>query len=708
MLVRKMLLGINDCLLPANRTISCGIFTTYVFIIPITLTQAMVPETPYDPPLRRLLTRLRDRKMVQWAIAYGAGAWLTLQVIDTVGPRWGLTESMSRTLDVALAVGFAATLVLAWYHGEQGRQRVSGMELLVLGALLLLGGIGLRLTTTKEGEQTASSATQPGPSPAVAGTAGDRLRTIAILPFDNYSPNEEDAYFAAGITEEITGQLARIGDLTVLSRVAVERAVQSGSSLEDIARVLGAGTILEGSVRMAGEQVRITAQLIEVGSQRHLWSENFARELTDIFQIQTDVALAIGDALLAKLSSHERQRIETPVTDNLRAYQLYLKQQRLKGNNPEDNRKAIELLEQVLKLDPEFAEARARLSWRHTWNFRNSGDPSEIDRAESLALDVTNQDPELSMGHYVLGAALEGLERSIEAGAAYARAYELNPNDGSVLSDGSFYFAIQGAPAEGLEMAFQAVRQDPNNPNERWHAFIPLFHLGDISRSAAWLQLARDEGMDFHRLTSANAELELAKGNLDAAASIAREMLGVYPENREARVMALQMLFLTGNTEEVRDELVALGREAPRAWALYHIAQRSLRVLSGFALAEQGDNAVANRAFDESLKAAEVAVANGSTLQGRALDAASIHAYRGDREAALRELERAYELGVRADFVLAIDPFFAPLRDEPRFQALLERMAESKREQQEIAGRTGALDGYDELISAGPAILEVP
>ena len=678
----------------------------------------MAPEAAGESILRRLLRQLRERKLVQWAIAYVAGAWLLLQVIDIIGPRWGMTDPMSRMLDVVLVVGFAATLVLAWYHGEQGRQRVNGVELLILASLLLLGGIGLRLVEVEQGgpevatmpvpSSTESSATNGGAPSNGADKAGERLRTIAVLPFDNYSPNEEDAYFAAGITEEITGQLARIGDLTVLSRVAVERAMETEDSLEAIARVLGAGTVLEGSVRMASQQVRITAQLIEVESQRHLWSENFDRELTDIFQIQTDVALAIGDALLAQLSSSERGRIETPVTDNIQAYQLYLRQQRLLSNDPEKNRQAIDLLQQALELDPGFAEARAMLSWRHVWSFRMTGDRSEAELAKVIALEALKQDPELPRGYYSLGAALEALERMKEAGDAYARAYSLDPNDISILDDGSFYFATQGAPAEGLEMAFRAVRLDPNNPNTRWHAHIPLFFLGDTERSTAWLQLARGEEMEFHRLAAAEAELELAKGNSDRAAAMAREMLERYPDSREATWLALELLFLTGNASEVSDQLVAMGQEAPGAWLMPHFAPRSRRTLAGFVLSERGEDAAANRAFDESLEAAEEAVTNGSTMQGRALDAASIHAYRGDHEAALRELERAYVLGFRADFALAVDPFFASLREESRFKALLERMADSQREQREIALRTGLLEGYDKLILAGPTKLEMP
>jgi hypothetical protein len=172
--------------------------------------------------------------------------------------------------------------------------------------------------------------------------------------------------------------------------------------------------------------------------------------------------------------------------------------------------------------------------------------------------------------------------------------------------------------------------------------------------------------------------------------------------------MANAYLFLTGNTAEASDTLLAMGQQAPDAWAMPSFAPRSLRTLTGYVLAERGEDAAARRAFDESLEAASVAAANGSTFQGRALDAASIHAYRGDHEAALRELERAYALGFRADFALSFDPFFVSLREDPRFQALLERMADSQTEQREIALRTGALEGYDALIAAGPAGRQLP
>jgi TolB-like protein len=651
---------------------------------------------------------MRKRKIVQWAIAYTAGAWLLLQVVDIIGPRWGLTDGLSRSLDVVLIVGFVATLVLAWYHGEQGRQRVSGIELLILGALLFLGGIGLRMVAVEEATPAVASSAEPSgevpePTHELTKASEEHLRTIAVLPFDNYSPEEDDAYFAAGITEEITGQLSRIGDLTVLSRTAVKRAVESGADLDDIARELGAGTVLEGSVRMAGPRVRITAQLIEVGSQRNLWSDNFDRELTDIFQIQTDVALAIGDALLAQLSSGERERIATPATADIRAYQLYLRQQQLSGNDPTENRQGMDLLRQALELDPTYAEALARLSWRYTWKARLSGKRADAERAEQLALEALELDPLLPRGHYALGSALGMLERMEEAGAAFARTYQIDPGFSSVLSDGSIHLTNRGEPAAGLEMAFHAVRLDPNDPNERWHAYMPLLFLGDQTRVGAWLKLARDEGMAFHRLSAAEAELALVRGNPEQAAERARVMLERYPDTPEAQTMGHQLLFLTGHTAEATEFLLAEGRRRPEAWVIGHLAPRSLRTLMGYVLAEQARESEAERLFDESLKDSELAVANGSTYQGRALDAASIHAVRGHHDEALRELERAYALGFRGDFVLRFDPFFASLRDDPRFQALLERMARSQREQLDIALREGSLEAYDALVAAGSA-----
>jgi TolB-like protein len=673
------------------------------------------PEAFDESPLRRLISQLRERKLVQWAIAYTAGAWLLLQVVDTVGTRWGMTESVSRMFDVVLVVGLLVALVLAWYHGEQGRQRVGAVELLILGALLFLGGIGLRMVEVSD-EVDAETSTVTSPMPPAATTDSDtapmtppaeRRRTIAVLPFDNFSPSSDDAYFAAGITEEITGQLARIGDLTVLSRTAVEQAMESaeasGASLADMAASLGAGALLEGSVRMAGQRVRITAQLIDVASQGNLWSDNFDRELNDIFQIQTDVALAIGNALLAQLSSGERQRIEAVATSSIRAYQLYLRANRLWGNLPDTNQTAIGLLEQALALDPDFAEARASLSWRHTWENRLTGDRAEAERAEQLALQALASDPQLSFGYFALANALTELERMEEAQDAFDRMVELDIQANG-LEDASFHYGRQGNPEKGLRLAFQAVRLAPNDANTRWHAYIPLLFLGDHDRTHAWLQLARDEGLVSHRLAAAEAELALFRKETEHAAALARAMLERFPDNYEAGLMAHQVLFLSGNVAEVSDALLAEGSSMPDAWSMPQLAPRSRRTIMGYVLAQQGEGEAAQRAFDASLAAAATAVARGSTHQGRALDVASIHAFRGDHEIALDALKRAFELGYRGNFLLAVDPFFATLRADSRFQALLERMAESQREQQALALRTGSLEGFDALIAAGAVV----
>ena len=505
------------------------------------------------------LKKLRERKLVQWAIAYGAGAWLVLQVLDTIGPRWGLTEWHTRVLDIVLVVGFFVALVLAWYHGEQGRQRVSGPELLIVGALLLIGGIALQYLRVDSTTTTTAQSAEDANSEAPSQPAQFPLKSIAVLPFDNYSPSPHDEYFAAGVTEEITSQLSRIGDLTVLSRVAVERAMESEDSLDGVARRLRAGSVLEGSVRMAGSRVRITAQLIDMRDGRHLWSESFDRELSDIFQIQTDVAIAIGEALLATLSSGERKRIETPITENLRAYQLYLRQNALAGNVPDENAQAIELLEEAVQLDPGFATALARLSWRFVWRYRIEGDIALARTALSLAQDALAMDPQLGYAWFALASAHLALDQYSEAFPAFDKALDLDPTFTPALNDASYFGSLRAQFVDALDRAFRAVRISPNDANTRWHALVPLLYLGDHERAEAWLDLAAAEGMEFHRLDIARVYVEMQRGNVAAAIELTNALIREHVDEPEAETWGSSILFTLGDWRSVRDSLEARG-----------------------------------------------------------------------------------------------------------------------------------------------------
>ena len=212
----------------------------------------------------------------------------------------------------------------------------------VAAALLVVAAV--LLWRTRGGKTVAPSASAP-----------DR-KSVAVLPFQNLSPDPENAFFADGMTEDILTQLAKIRDLKVISRSSVMRYKGTQKPIQTIAAELGVATVLEGSVRRAGNRVRIVGQLIDARTDEHLWAETYDRELKDVFAIQSEVAQRIAAALKATLSPAEKKRIEQSPTQNLAAYDLYLKGRELYNRyRKADNEAAIELFQKALELDPAFA-----------------------------------------------------------------------------------------------------------------------------------------------------------------------------------------------------------------------------------------------------------------------------------------------------------------------------------------------------------------
>ena len=212
-----------------------------------------------------VLQRLRERKLVQWALAYIAAAFALIQVLDIVGQRFAWPEPVMRFAIVALGVGFFLMLVLAWYHGERGRQRVNGTELLILALLLGIGGLAIfKLAPQPAGKPQASDKT--------ASSSAIPRKSIAVLPFDSLSEDKDNAYFASGMQDMILTKLAGIGDLKVISRTSTEKYKSHPDNLKDIGRELGVATLLEGSVQKSGKDVLINVQLIDAATDNHLWA----------------------------------------------------------------------------------------------------------------------------------------------------------------------------------------------------------------------------------------------------------------------------------------------------------------------------------------------------------------------------------------------------------------------------------------------------
>jgi TolB-like protein len=248
--------------------------------------------------MSEFLRRLKERKLVQWAIAYVAAAFALLQGIDIVAQQFDWPAGIRRGITLALIVGFFITLVLAWYHGEHGSQRVSGTELLIIGLVLALGGGFLwRYAAGSHAVETQPAAASAANHPPAAATQIPE-KSIAVLPFENLSSDKENSYFTDGVQDEILTDLARVADLKVISRTSVmQYRDPAARNSRKIGQELGVAHLLEGSVQRAEGKVRVNAQLIDTRTDAHLWAQTYDRNLKDVFAIQSEIAETIADQL---------------------------------------------------------------------------------------------------------------------------------------------------------------------------------------------------------------------------------------------------------------------------------------------------------------------------------------------------------------------------------------------------------------------------
>jgi TolB-like protein len=253
-----------------------------------------------------LWDRLRRRKVVQWGAAYTAGAWALLQGLAYLGDTFHWAGRFQQIATLAVIVGLPIALVLAWYHGDRGHQRVTRAEVAIIAVLLAIGG-GLLWRVAPAPEPSASGAmvaTAPGATPH---PQTEDERTIAVLPFVPLSNGADDAYFADGLTEELLNVLAQLPGLRVTARTSAFHFKGTSEPIQEVARQLGVAHVLEGSVRRAGNRVRVTAQLIRARDGFHLWSANYDREVTDTIAIQDDIAGRVAEALDVLLDARQRE-----------------------------------------------------------------------------------------------------------------------------------------------------------------------------------------------------------------------------------------------------------------------------------------------------------------------------------------------------------------------------------------------------------------
>ena len=674
-------------------------------------------DVPTGTSTQRLRTpflqRMKNRKIVQWSLAYLAAAFALLQALDIVGQQFGWSEDLRRGITVALGVGFFVALVLAWYHGERGAQRVTGTELLILALLLSVGGGVLwRIAPAPRAAVAPGGAVTPIPD-----------KSIAVLPFENLSDDKGNTYFVAGMQDLILTKLAGIGDLKVIARASTEQYGARPTDLKTIGQQLGVATILEGSIQRAGDQVLINVQLIDTRSAVHLWAQDYTRTLDNLFGVEGEVAQKVADALKARLSPAESASLAALPTTNRAALDLFLRAeyQANRGKLDSDTaslKAALPLYRQAIAEDAHFALALARLSYVESeLAWLNGGGGLDVKQLTALARADAEQAlqlaPDLAEAHVAIGySEYYGRGDYAAARKAFDEALALRPNDADALTARGYVERREGRFDAAIASLQQALAQDPRNSALANDLGETCMMAGRYADAALWQQraLALDPTNINARIDSSNTIL-LDSGDAEKALAAAqgdepvmrtwRADLLVYRRRYDEAIALLagvddtpdNFTFVRGSKALLLANLYRLAGDATRASPLFAQAQTQARaelatqqgsdlayVWRNLAGAELGLGRV-QEALDAIAKSQAIITAADDKVSGPGSMQANAALYAQARRPDLAVPLLATALaspGIGFYYspkMLGIDPVWDPIRGDAKFKALLEKYA---------------------------------
>jgi TolB-like protein/Tfp pilus assembly protein PilF len=583
--------------------------------------------------MNEFFQRLKQRKLVQWTLAYVAAAFALLQGIDIIAQRFGWPEQTMRFVIIALSVGLFVTLVLAWYHGERGAQRVTGTELLILALLLAIGG-GLlwRFVSIARGPTEQSGAARA----SAESKSEINAKSVAVLAFANLSDDKGSEYFSDGISEELLTVLQKIPGLHVAARTSAFSYKGKNATAQEIGQKLGVAHLVEGSVRKAGDVVRIAARLTQANTGEEQWSENYTRNLKDVFAVQTELAQTIVEQLKGQLNGGaanpetkaaiqaQVQAAEKGGTKNVEAHESYLQGRFfLNRHSEKETGQARVAFERAVELDPNFALAWAGLAQTHVWDCNYGTEGGQKGFKDHLA------------------AARDAVERALAIepdlpDALYPKA----------VIETNFDYNWKGA-AETLRKALALAPQDPT--------------LLEWAGSLAFTRSQPQQGFD-----------------------LSRRAVALDPVNARARAILANSLSNAGNQEESRAEyarVIELNPSAPNSYAALGMTYLLQGKFEEAATAAEKDTADwarlltvscarwgQKRVPESDAALAELIAKNGEVA---AYQIAEVYGYRNDRDKAFEWLDRARRQRDAGISGLRPDVLLKSLHDDPRWDALL-------------------------------------
>lgn len=667
--------------------------------------------------IRKLIQDVHRRSLWQVAAIYMGGAWVALEVVSLLAETAGLPTWLPPFALALLVLGFPVVLATAFVGGGYDDDSAPGPALqetasppapsavrgayarrtLTLGALAavaawaivagmpsLAPGSDVTLGSTGDAalESTRLSAANAGPL------------SVAVLPFVNRSPDPDHAYFVDGVHENVVVALSGIAALDVSALRSVNRYRGTDRSLADIAAELEVATILEGSVQRAGNRIRIITQLVEAASGQTLWTEMYDRSLDDVFAVQSDVARRVAEALEAALTPGDLRRLETRPTPSVGAYDLYLRgREAYHRMSSADNREAKRLYRLALDLDPEFAPAWAGVGDTFLQAVQYYGAPRAwADSGRVMAARAIELDATLAAAHKTLGFAHSIDRHHRESVAANLRAVELDPSFADAVNNVGFGYYYLGDVPKAFQWVKRALRLMPNVVLVRSNVGVLRLAAGDTIGAREWLDHAHSLDPENPGPRNWLVMLEAYRGDPAAGLALAESFLRSRPDGALAYGRVAMAALLATRPELALERATEAMAKAPGTSLLELYEIENIR---GTALGALGRLEEARTWLEPVLARSDARIRNGADGWQDPWAGAAAAAALG-RDDALDRLDHAVKSGFPFYPLLDRSPGFDQLRDEPRFQALLDTVRDRATQHQaeieaaELAERQGA------------------
>jgi len=612
---------------------------------------------------------LKRRKVFRVATTYAVVAWILMQIGEVTFPALNIPEWVMSTLVVVLLSGFPIAVIFAWIFDKtpQGyiktdspeTENIGGMNVKVdnrpfylqkRNIILVLG----LLVGVLIGTYGGSTLTSPD--------ADDK--SVAVLPFDNLGSDENDEIFSDGITEDIISQLSNIKDIRVIARTSVLQYKGTTKNIVDIAKELGVNTILEGSVRRIGEDVRIVSQLIDIKKDDHLWAGTYDRKMKNIFEVQTDVAKKIAYALKSKLSPEEESRIDQVPTQNLEAYTLYKKGKDKYYEYTESGyRESIDYYKRALNVDPIFALAYSGLGDSYGQLFSNTRDTLYRDLGFAAAEKSLKINENLAEGYKALALLFAYTGDSNNSLKYNLKTIQLKPGFSDAIGNVGLRYRNKGDLSEALEWYLKAHKMDPFNRRNHWHVGFTHELLGEY-------KIAEDlylEGLlkhnDSFECLSALVFYHLNFSRPNKAKYYLDELLRLRPnDNRSVRVALSYFL----NIKDF-DNAMVFGLK---------IKQQNISDKISLAFLEKRlkNNEIANKYLTDAINQLDGWIKSNDQSANAYYQLAKINSLSGDYNKAFDLLETMVDMGGLNYKRFMASPFFNNLRNDPRYFKLIDRI----------------------------------